>query len=182
MLPKIRTQYVGLLRGGFETEFRTLERLANPTGDQQARRLELEQWNDELQTFDRLLEDVSSARLRPGCAASDTAPIRNQQRALEPHRLVAAAFVRDRRQRADERLGSSRHKDRNASRFAEVVAGFDVEPEPLLRCPRPQAAGRRILSHGPNEQGTRAVGLPPGQRHGGEFTEAGLRPLVETTR
>jgi len=59
LLPKIRTQYVGLLLGGFETEFRTLERLANPTGDQQARRLELEQWTDELQMFDRLLEDVS---------------------------------------------------------------------------------------------------------------------------
>jgi hypothetical protein len=59
LLPKIRTQYVGLLRAGFETEFRTLERLANPTGDQQARRLDLEQWTDELQAFDRLLEDVS---------------------------------------------------------------------------------------------------------------------------
>jgi len=59
LLPKIRTQYVGLLRDGFETEYRTLERLANPTGDQQARRLELEQWTDELQAFDRLLEDVS---------------------------------------------------------------------------------------------------------------------------
>ena len=59
LLPKIRTQYVGLLRDGFETEFRTLERLPNPTGDQQARRLDLEQWTDELQAFDRLLEDVS---------------------------------------------------------------------------------------------------------------------------
>ena len=59
LLPKIRTQYVGLLCSGFETEFRTLERLANPTGDQEARRLDLEQWTDELQTFDRLLEDVS---------------------------------------------------------------------------------------------------------------------------
>jgi hypothetical protein len=59
LLPKIRTQYVGLLRGGFETEFRTLELLVNPTGDQQARRLDLEQWTDELQTFDWLLEDVS---------------------------------------------------------------------------------------------------------------------------
>ena len=59
LLPKIRTQYVGPLSGGFETEFRTLERLANPTGDQQARRLDLQQWTDELQAFDRLLEDVS---------------------------------------------------------------------------------------------------------------------------
>lgn len=59
LLPKIRTQYVGLLSGGFETELRTLERLANPTGDQQARRMQLEQWTDELQAFDRLLEDVS---------------------------------------------------------------------------------------------------------------------------
>ncbi len=59
LLPKLRTQYVGLLRGGFETEFRTLEGLANPTGDQQARRLQLEQWTDELQPFDRRLEDVS---------------------------------------------------------------------------------------------------------------------------
>jgi hypothetical protein len=59
LLPKIRTQYVGVLRDGFETEFRTLERLANPTSDQQARRLQLEQWTDELQAFDRLLEDVS---------------------------------------------------------------------------------------------------------------------------
>jgi hypothetical protein len=59
LLPKLRTQYVGLLRDGFETEYRTLERLANPTSDQQGRRLELEQWADELQAFDRLLEDVS---------------------------------------------------------------------------------------------------------------------------
>jgi len=59
LLPKIRTQYVGLLNGGFETEFRTLERVANPSDDQQARRLQLEQWTDELQAFDRLLEDVS---------------------------------------------------------------------------------------------------------------------------
>jgi hypothetical protein len=59
LLPKIRTQFVGPLRGRFETEFRTLERLANSTGDQHARRLQLEQWNDELQAFDQLLEDVS---------------------------------------------------------------------------------------------------------------------------
>jgi len=65
LLPKIRTQYVGLLRGGFETEYRTLERLANPTGDQQGRRLELEQWADELQAFDRLLEDVSQRGFGP---------------------------------------------------------------------------------------------------------------------
>lgn len=65
LLPKIRTQYVGLLNGGFETELRTLERLSNPTGDQQARRLQLEQWTDELQTFDRLLEDVSLSGFGP---------------------------------------------------------------------------------------------------------------------
>jgi hypothetical protein len=65
LLPKIRTQYVGLLRDGFETEFRTLERLANPTGDQQARRLQLEQWTDELQEFDRRLEDVSLSGFGP---------------------------------------------------------------------------------------------------------------------
>ena len=65
LLPKIRTQYVGLIRAGFETEFRTLERLANPTSDQQARRLQLEQWTDELQAIDRLLEEVSAIGFCP---------------------------------------------------------------------------------------------------------------------
>ena len=65
LLPKIRTQYVGPLRGGFETEFRTLERLVDSTGDQQARRLQLEQWIDELQACDRLLEEVSTIGFCP---------------------------------------------------------------------------------------------------------------------
>lgn len=59
LLPKVRTQYVGPLREGFEAEHRILERLTNPTADQQTRRLQLEGWVDELQAFDRLLEDVS---------------------------------------------------------------------------------------------------------------------------
>jgi hypothetical protein len=59
LLSKIRTQYVGRLSDGFEAESRTLEHLANLTGEQQARRLQLEQWTDELEAFDRLLEDIS---------------------------------------------------------------------------------------------------------------------------
>ena len=42
LLPKVRTQYVGFLRGGSKTELRTFERLTTPTADQQGRRLQLD--------------------------------------------------------------------------------------------------------------------------------------------
>jgi hypothetical protein len=71
LLPKIRTQYVGVLRGGFETELRTLESLANPIAEQQGRKLQLEQWVEEMKAFDVKLDQVSLTgfgpeALRPG--------------------------------------------------------------------------------------------------------------------
>jgi hypothetical protein len=65
LLPKIRTHYAGVLREGYETELRTLERLVNATPDQQGRRLVLEQWVEELKGFDEKLEMVSSTGFGP---------------------------------------------------------------------------------------------------------------------
>lgn len=58
LLPKLRTHYVGPLRVGFETELRTLERLANPTAEQEGRKLQLDQWIEEMKAFDVKLEQV----------------------------------------------------------------------------------------------------------------------------
>ena len=70
LLPKLRTHYVGPLRVGFETELRTLERLANTTADQEGRKLQLDQWIEEMKAFDIKLEQVAltgfgSAALHP---------------------------------------------------------------------------------------------------------------------
>lgn len=65
LLPKIRTQYVGLLRAGFETELRTMERLTNPTADQQGRKLQLDAWVEEMKAFDVKLEQVSLSGFGP---------------------------------------------------------------------------------------------------------------------
>jgi FtsZ-binding cell division protein ZapB len=65
LLPKIRTQYIGVLRSGYETELRTLERLPNPTADQQGRKLQLDQWIEEMKAFDGKLEQVSLTGFGP---------------------------------------------------------------------------------------------------------------------
>lgn len=59
LLPKIRTQYVGTLRSGFETELRNLEKQTAPTPEQQTRRLQLDAWIEEMKAFDTQLEQVS---------------------------------------------------------------------------------------------------------------------------
>jgi len=65
LLPKIRTQYVGVLWGGFETELRTLEHLGNGTPAQQGRKLQLDQWIEEMKAFDVKLEQVSLTGFGP---------------------------------------------------------------------------------------------------------------------
>jgi len=65
LLPKIRTQYVGVLRSGFETELRTLEHLGNATPAQQGRKLQLDQWIEEMKAFDVKLEQVSLTGFGP---------------------------------------------------------------------------------------------------------------------
>jgi hypothetical protein len=65
LFPTIRTHYVGILRGGYETELRTLERLPNPTAEQQGRKLQLDQWVEEMKAFDGKLEQVSLTGFGP---------------------------------------------------------------------------------------------------------------------
>ncbi len=70
LLPKIRTQYVGALRAGYETHLRTLEK-SNSTPEQQSQKLELEAWIEEMKAFDVKLDQVSlhgfgPEVLRPG--------------------------------------------------------------------------------------------------------------------
>jgi hypothetical protein len=65
LLPKIRTHYVGVLKGGYETELRTLERMANLTAEQQGRKLQLDAWIEEMKAFDAKLEQVSASGFGP---------------------------------------------------------------------------------------------------------------------
>ncbi|MGE0823227.1 MAG: BREX-1 system adenine-specific DNA-methyltransferase PglX [Candidatus Binatia bacterium] len=58
LLPKIRTQYIGPLKSGYETELRALERVENPTTDQSARKIQLTNWIDELKVLDEKLSEV----------------------------------------------------------------------------------------------------------------------------
>jgi hypothetical protein len=58
LLPKLRTQYVGPLRTSLKTELGSLEKLKERSGDQDERRLELEEKLEELKTFDSRLEQV----------------------------------------------------------------------------------------------------------------------------
>lgn len=60
-LPKIRAQYVGGLLARYKTELRTLAGIVTPTGDQAARKVQLENWIDELQAFDAKLETLTTA-------------------------------------------------------------------------------------------------------------------------
>jgi len=60
LLPKIRSQYVGLLRTRYESEYRTLDRLENLTPDQASRKTQLKNWIDELRDFDERLKKVST--------------------------------------------------------------------------------------------------------------------------
>lgn len=58
LLPKLRSQYVGPLRSRFQTELAGLEKLKDRTGDQDARRVELEAQIEELRAFDARLEEA----------------------------------------------------------------------------------------------------------------------------
>jgi hypothetical protein len=70
LLPKIRMQYAGRLCGGFETELRTLERLVNITAGQQSRKLQLDQWIEEMKAFEVKLEQVSLSGFGPSALRS----------------------------------------------------------------------------------------------------------------
>jgi hypothetical protein len=58
LLPKLRSHYVGPLRSRFQTELAGLEKLKDRTGDQETRRIELEEKIEELRAFDTKLEEV----------------------------------------------------------------------------------------------------------------------------
>jgi hypothetical protein len=60
LLPKIRTQYVGELITKYQTEQRTLEKLALKTDEQDTRKWQLQNWIDELKAFDDRLNQISS--------------------------------------------------------------------------------------------------------------------------
>ncbi|MGE0827630.1 MAG: hypothetical protein AB7P18_36585 [Candidatus Binatia bacterium] len=58
LLPKIRSQYIGLLKSGYETESRALGRIESPTTDQSARKVQLTNWIDDLKALDEKLSEV----------------------------------------------------------------------------------------------------------------------------
>jgi len=58
LIPKMRTQYVGPLRTGLQTELASLEKIKDRSPDQEGRRLELEAKIEELKAFDARLEQL----------------------------------------------------------------------------------------------------------------------------
>jgi hypothetical protein len=58
LLPKLRSQYVGPLRQGLQTELADLERLSKRTADQDERRVQIEMRLEELKDFDARLQHV----------------------------------------------------------------------------------------------------------------------------
>lgn len=58
LLPKVRAQYVGPLRGRLETELGGLEKVQDRSAEQDARRVELEAKVEALKAFDARLEEV----------------------------------------------------------------------------------------------------------------------------
>jgi hypothetical protein len=105
-LPKVRTQYVGALRTSFQTELERLDKQGQRTGEQDARRVELELKLEELREFDdRVAEVVASgfgsdavhallsgesldkwgARIAGGKAPSTPDSFRAQETRYEPH-------------------------------------------------------------------------------------------------
>lgn len=58
LLPKLRTQYIGPLRAGIQTELGSIERMRERSADQDGRRLELEGKLEELKAFDSRIEQV----------------------------------------------------------------------------------------------------------------------------
>jgi len=58
LLPKIRSQYIGTMRGGFQTELTTLEGLRELTAEQDSRKVQLANRIDELKSFDEALAEV----------------------------------------------------------------------------------------------------------------------------
>lgn len=65
LIPKLRTHYVGPLQKGYETELRTLEAIEAPNPDQQARKIHLANWVQELKTFDERLAYVATRGFGP---------------------------------------------------------------------------------------------------------------------
>jgi len=59
ILHKIRTQYVGDLINRYGTELRVLEGRKELTGDQASRKVQLENWIDELRDFSQALQNVA---------------------------------------------------------------------------------------------------------------------------
>ena len=59
ILHKIKTQYVGDLINRYETELRALAGREKLTGDQATRKVQLDNWIDELNDFSNALQDVA---------------------------------------------------------------------------------------------------------------------------
>jgi hypothetical protein len=65
LLPKLRSQYLGVLKIAFDTEHRTLESLKQPTPEQLARKAELDVLLEELNQFDAQLQLVVESGFGP---------------------------------------------------------------------------------------------------------------------
>jgi hypothetical protein len=65
LLPKLRSQYLGVLKIAFDTEHRTLESLKQPTPEQLARKAELDVLLEELNQFDAQLQVVVESGFGP---------------------------------------------------------------------------------------------------------------------
>lgn len=65
MIPKVRTHYVIPLQKRCETEMRTLEAVESPNPDQQARKVQLDNWVQELKAFDEKLGRVATHGFGP---------------------------------------------------------------------------------------------------------------------
>lgn len=90
ILPKLRTHYVGVLRGGCETELRTLEGLSTRTPEQEGRRLQLDQWVEEMKAFDAKLEQVT----REGFGPTSVRPALRQYAIDDALLSLTAAWLR----------------------------------------------------------------------------------------
>jgi hypothetical protein len=118
LLPKIRTQYVGPLRRGYEVELRTLERLVNATSEQQGRKLVLELWAEELKAFDQKLEMVSSTGFGP----QTMRPALRQYGIEDALLSLMAGWLR----RLEDQIGKQKAESRNdGSPLSDWLAAAD---------------------------------------------------------
>ena len=135
LLPKLRTHYVGPLRTSLETELGGLEKLADRSADQDARRLELEEKIEELRSFDVRLEEVAvggfASLALESAAATETFDKWSSRDGWAPAPASRDAFlVQERRYDPDVNDGvrvNIAPLQRAGLLAADVLAGKEVE-------------------------------------------------------